>query len=280
VLMESLGVAYVKASQFIVDTSGTEPTGVLTGIAIPSAVATGSVTLTNNMIVGNASSSMVGLSIESAARVVAAGGAILGCGPQAGGGSGDGIFVLGATAGASVFSLAAVAVSGCAQAGLHIGAGDRGVAAFTSLLLIDNTNAASSGAGVRIDSLPGSNPGTIALVGSIITGNNVAVANANSAVTTGIGALPMVLANNIGYNPLGLMSGSSAPPTPVAGKKFTNNTGVDQYVYMKSLPGGVTIGGTVASSGVGSTMSVYCVPAGATIEITGAAPSSWTWFGN
>jgi len=114
----------------------------------------------------------------------------------------------------------------------------------------------------------------------IVSANNLTVINDNLAVTTGTAALPIKLSNNTGYNPLGL---TSAPP-PVTGVAYTNNTGVDQYVYLKGKAGGVSVdraSSTTPPASVGATLSVYLVSAGGAISISGApTPSGWTWLGN
>lgn len=283
----TVSICVVEGGTFTTDTSsGTQPNATqIFGISVPPSTTGGAITLRNNIIIGNGTTPMVGLDLQSGSTVAVAGGAILGCGPQAAGAVGDGISICGTTSG-SQFTIGGIVVSGSSRAGLHIGAGHLGAANVTALTLAGNVNAASSSsAGILIDALTGSAPGIVTIADCVIIGNNVQVSNGNVAVTTGA-VLPMKLANNAGYNPAG--PPTVTIPAPVMGVTYANNTGVDEFVYLlgtsASTTGSVSLDGTAppVTQPVGPTQSMYVVPAGSTIELQlgNPAPTGWIWVGN
>ncbi len=282
--LEDLGFGVVENCRVTVDNSANAPSASpLYGVVATTGVQ-GALVLRNNVIAGNGSSAMVGIALEGPAPIAVLGGAIVNCGPQSPGISGDGLFIE-APAGAQ-YTVGGIVISGCADAGLHFGEDQLGSAVVANLLLADNVNGATSqGAGVLIDELGGV-PSGIVIVDCVFAGNSVDVLNANSAVSTTAEPLPIKLANNTGYNPTGPLSGV---PSPSAGVPFVNNTGVDQSVYLGAAgispltgvgisnisPTGSTTGG------IDPVLSTYIVAAGASITLSGTgAPSSWTWIGN
>jgi hypothetical protein len=256
------------------------------GIVVSSNVA-GEVVLRNNIVVGNGAAPMIGMALEGPAAIVAAGGAILNCGEaNSSSNPGDGIFIEGPAGGQ--YALGGIIVSGASYSGIHFGGEHVGTAVVANLALEGSINSSThSGAGVAIDALS-SAPSGITIVDCLIVDNDVAVANANAAVTTGVAALALKLANNTGYNPVGPFSGT---PALTAGVEYVNNTGVDQSVYLTLDSLGVPPSGVVQISNplssapttgsVLGTLSTLIVPAGASITFEGAGPpSGWFWIGN
>jgi len=76
---------------------------------------------------------------------------------------------------------------------------------------------------------------------------------------------------------------STTTAEPASGVTYVNNTGVEQSVYLEGTVSGVVLNSGVQSphrtGAVGTTESVYIVPAGGAIRFA-AAPSAWTWIGN
>ena len=271
------GITFVEGSSLTWDTSDSVPASgtLVEGIAVAPSFE-GSLVLTDNVVRGNAQSSMIGIDLEGSSFVTMNGGAVMNCGPSGGSTSGGGMFLNAPGTGSQPatipqWAIAGVIIEGCSEYGVRVAATHEGAATLTALSITNNTNGSSS-VGLLIDAPSVTTPGPLVVDACILTDNDIAVTDTGSTITTtsSYGSLPRRKTNNIGYNPVG----ASSAPSPTTGLVY-NNSGVDQYMYADITGGNVTIDGKV----VPATSGLYVVGAGGTIQ-TSTAASSWTWFGN
>jgi hypothetical protein len=113
--------------------------------------------------------------------------------------------------------------------------------------------------------------------------NNNVTGNILGGIFNNAGNIPnLVIRNNLGYNPVGVIA---TPPFPNSGAAFTNQTGVDSTIYITSgttpitiAINGVTLNGVTAPGG-GAVSTPIRLPANQNITLTygpGGAPS-WQW---
>lgn len=121
---------------------------------------------------------------------------------------------------------------------------------------------------------------------NIITGNSF-VAGLSGVVSLNASSTGDVVANNLGYNPVGQVTAPAFPATTVG---VTNNTGAHVHAYIANGTGAITViqvagvggayvttGYQIAASGWGSVR----IPAGGSVKFTYASGSpTWTWFGD
>jgi hypothetical protein len=105
----------------------------------------------------------------------------------------------------------------------------------------------------------------------LIADNDFSV-NTNAALglygATGSG----VIRNNLGYNPVGVLTPPAVPATTVA---YTNTSGLDCTVF---VTGGTVTVIAVNATSTGLTSGTFRVPAGQTIAITYTVAPTWVWI--
>lgn len=109
--------------------------------------------------------------------------------------------------------------------------------------------------------------------GNVIAGNNLATGTSGT-VSLNAASTARVFGNP-GYNPVGPLTGGSAPTVPLTTVPFTNNFGVDATV---TITGGAVTVIAIGGTATGLTSGTVRVPSGQTIAITYTMVPSWVWF--
>ncbi|MEF3306682.1 glycosyl hydrolase family 28-related protein [Paenibacillus sp. GYB003] len=106
-----------------------------------------------------------------------------------------------------------------------------------------------------------------------ISGNIVSGNNSGSIVDNGTVSTRKYISQNIGFNPVGLLT---APAIPASGDTVINTNGFSVRVF---IFGGMV--STIWLNGVGSgvTSGMFILDPGEFISITYSAAPSWTWYG-
>lgn len=131
--------------------------------------------------------------------------------------------------------------------------------------------------GNRFDILAGAAHYTYCVYEPSAKGSNVVVGNQVVAGTSGSihmdpGSTLNQVANNVGYNPVGLVGPPTVPATTVT---YTNNYGSNATVY---ISGGTVTNITIGGTALGVTSGTFRVSSGQTIAITYSSVPTWKWF--
>lgn len=107
-----------------------------------------------------------------------------------------------------------------------------------------------------------------------IVGNSF-VAGLSGMVSLNAASTGDVVADNLGFNPVG--HAVAQPAVPASTVAQVNNTGVHCMVY---VTGGTVTAITVGGVATGLTAGAFRVPAGQSIAITYSAAPTWQWYGD
>lgn len=131
--------------------------------------------------------------------------------------------------------------------------------------------------GNRFDLIAGAAHYTYCVYEPSAKGSNVVLGNQVVAGTSGTihmdpSSTLNQVANNVGYNPVGLVGPPTIPATTV---NYTNNYGSNATVY---ISGGTVTNITIGGTALGVTSGTFRVASGQTIAITYSSVPTWKWF--
>ena len=140
ILLTEGQAAIVEDCYVPLDLSASAPTATpVIGIDLASTYSGGPVTMSNNVIAGNASASMIGISLVGGTQASVCGGAITQCGPNTLGSS-NGYGISFAAPLGSSYTIDGVVIRGCSQAGLHVATHTRVRQPLAHINVVQNTN--------------------------------------------------------------------------------------------------------------------------------------------
>lgn len=112
-------------------------------------------------------------------------------------------------------------------------------------------------------------------IGMSVTNNYFATGYQTAAVINAGATAPVIIKNNLNYNPVGFLS--AQPTVPASTTAYTNATGTDCSVF---ITGGTVTVISVGGTATGATSGMFVVPANSTITLTYSVAPTWKWFGN